>query len=108
MSKIDDACGSVAVRRKMLLLVVGAIVALCGFGAADASAVSFPFEPIAIKRINLPGNIKEATRPLFTNDGKHLLFWFDDELYITTLAGKNVRCLSCGDPNSPRSPGEDL
>jgi hypothetical protein len=91
-------------------LVIGAMLAVgaVGTAAAEASAAAFPFEPIAIKRINLPANIKEATRPLFTNDGKHLLFWFDDELWITTLEGKDVSCLSCGEANSPRSPGEDL
>ena len=107
MSAIDRPVGA---RRRLRALLVGATaaVALSGFAAADATAAKFPFEPIKIKRIDLPKQITEATRPLFTIDGEHLLFWFDDELWITTLEGKKTKCLSCGVPNSPRSPGEDL
>ena len=97
-------------RRRVLDLLVGAtvLVSATACATADAKTAGFPFEPISIKRINLPTTITEATRPLFTNDGRHLLFWFDDELYITDLTGQAVRCLSCGVANSPRSPGEDL
>jgi hypothetical protein len=88
---------------------VGVAAALAATtAAATATAASFPFEPIAVKRVNLPSKIKEATRPLFTTDGKHLLFWFDDELWITGAKGDGTHCLSCGVKNSPRSPGEDL
>ncbi|MCW2984942.1 MAG: hypothetical protein JWR63_2512 [Conexibacter sp.] len=76
--------------------------------AAPASAAPFPFEPIAVKRIDLPSRIKEATRPLFAADGRHVLFHYDRELWISTLKGTHVACLSCGVANSPRSPGEDL
>jgi hypothetical protein len=83
-------------------------VAASGFAATEASAAQFPFEPIAVQRIDLPSNIKEATRPLFTTDGRHLLFNYQSELWISTLKGKGVKCLSCGVANSPRSPGENL
>jgi hypothetical protein len=87
--------------------MVFAVVAT-GLFAADASAGRFPFEPIAVKRVNLPSNIKEATRPLFTRDGQHILFNSESELWITTLKGTHLRCLSCGVANDPKSPGENL
>jgi hypothetical protein len=89
-----------------LALVTGGIAA--GGASAKTGGAAVPFEPIAIKRITLPAKIKEATRPLFTTDGRHLLFWYDDELWITTLKGRQASCLSCGVAHSPRSPGEDL
>jgi hypothetical protein len=93
--------------RKTLSLVLLPLV-LAVVAAAPSAAAPFPFEPVAVKRIDLPAKIDEATRPLFTTDGRHLLFWHDDELWISTLKGTGVRCLSCGVANSPRSPGEDL
>jgi hypothetical protein len=89
-----------------LLALLLAVAVAAPSGAATVKA--FPFEPIAVKRIDLPAKITEATRPLFTTDGKHILFWHDDELWISTLKGTGVTCLSCGVANSPRSPGEDL
>ena len=88
-----------------LLALLLAAVAAAPSGAASAS---FPFEPISVKRINLPAQIKEVTRPAFAQDGRHVLFHYEHELWITTLKGKGVSCLSCGVKNSPRSPGEDL
>jgi hypothetical protein len=101
---------SAAAGRGVRVLRVGAVLAVAasGFIAAEASAAQFPFEPIAVQRINLPSNIKEATRPLFTTDGQHLLFNYQSELWISTLKGEGVKCLSCGVANSPRSPGENL
>src|SRR4030081_522485 len=104
-SGVSNAAG-----RCVRVLRVGAALAAAasGFVAAEASAAQFPFEPIAVKRINLPSNVKEATRPLFTTDGQHLLFSYKSELWISTLKGKGVKCLSCGVANSPQSPGENL
>src|SRR6476620_4922497 len=87
--------------KSLLITAAVAAFALAGFSAADAA--QFPFQ-----RITLPSNVKEATRPLFTTDGKHLLFWFDDELWITTLTGRGTKCLSCGVANSLLSPREHL
>ena len=101
---------SIATGRCSRVLRVGAALAVAatGFVAAEASAAQFPFEPIAVNRINLPSKVKEATRPLFTTDGQHLLFSYKSELWISTLKGKSVKCLSCGVANSPHSPGENL
>ena len=79
-------------------LLVGATVtvAVSGFAAADAGAAKFPFEPIKVKRINLPDKITEATRPLFTTDGEHLLFRFDDELWITTSRARRQSVCPAG------------
>lgn len=98
---------------KRLTPVVAAAAVLLFVSVSEAAAsgkssARFPFEPIEVKRVDLPSSVTEATRPLFTTDGKHLLFWFDDELWITALNGKGTHCLSCGVANSPRSPGEDL
>jgi hypothetical protein len=88
------------------LLAAVALLLLCA-GQARAHT-DVPFQPIAVKRIDLPAKVKEATRPLFTTDGKHILFWYQDELWITSLHGKGTSCLSCGVANSPRSRGESL
>ncbi len=93
------------------LLVALAFVTLMvvpGAGEAAGRPGEVPFEPVKIQRINLPAKVTEAMRPLFTSDGRHLLFWLDDELWITSLKGRGTHCLSCGVANSPRSPGEDL
>ncbi|MCW2992691.1 MAG: hypothetical protein JWQ18_186 [Conexibacter sp.] len=87
----------------LLLALVLTVVA-----AASSGAAPFPFEPISVNRVNLPAKIKEATRPAFATDGKHVLFHYEHELWITTVKGTSVSCLSCGVKNSPRSPGEDL
>jgi hypothetical protein len=93
--------------------------AAIGLAAADASAAPFAFQPIAIQRINLPKNIKSAGWPVFTHEGQHLLFFSVkphsagttgqpgiSELWITSLHGGGVHCLSCGLSNDPRANGE--
>jgi len=44
---------------------------------------------------------------VFAADGKHLLFWSKGDLWITSLAGGDVHCLTCGLANDP-SPGTAL
>jgi len=109
------------VSRHVRALLAVAILASAagGLGAADANAAPFAFQPIAIQRINLPHNIKSAGWPVFTHDGKHLLFFSVNgksagntgqpgisELWITNLHGGGVHCLSCGLANDPRANGE--
>ena len=79
-----------------------------------------PFQPIAIQRIKLPTSIKSAGWPVFTHDGRHLLFFntgsdtvggstgpgASAELWITGLDGSGAHCLSCGVANDPPSAGE--
>lgn len=88
-------------------VVAAVLLAAATFGVAagDASAAKFPFQPIAIKRIKLPSTVTEPRWPGFTTDGKHLLFWSKNELWITSLQGTGVRCLSCGLANNPNPDG---
>jgi hypothetical protein len=75
---------------------------------ASATAASMPpFEPISIQRIDLPPPIGEASTPVFSHDGSHLLFFSGLQLWIVGDDGKGSSCLSCGLPNVPAlSPSE--
>jgi hypothetical protein len=80
----------------------------CSIAVASASAASTAFEPIKIKRIDLPEGVTEGNAPSFTRDNKNLLFWSGQELWITDLHGETVHCLSCGVENDPKpAPGND-
>ncbi|MDQ1464831.1 MAG: hypothetical protein QOC73_1772 [Actinomycetota bacterium] len=87
--------------------LVAALLAATPIGAAarDASAATFAFQPIKIQRIHLPKTVTEPRWPGFTIDGRHLLFWSKNELWITGLHGSGVRCLSCGLANDPNPDG---
>jgi hypothetical protein len=63
-----------------------------------------PFEPIAIQRIDLPLQIKDASTPVFTSDGRHLLFFSSLHLWIVGTNGNGLDCLSCGLANEPTLP----
>ncbi len=108
-------------RRPARRLLAGAMVVVAiGFAAADASAAPFAFQPITIQRINLPSSITSAGWPVFTRDGKHLLFFSTGsntvggstgpgataELWIVNLDGRAPHCLSCGVANDPSAQGE--
>jgi hypothetical protein len=103
------------------LLILGSLVLALSFGtAAEAGAAPFAFQPIRIQRINLPSTITSAGWPVFTHDGKHLLFFSTGsntvggstgagasaELWITSLNGSAAHCLSCGVANDPSAQGE--
>jgi hypothetical protein len=62
---------------------------------ASAGAASTAFEPINIKKINLPAGVEEANLPTFTPDGGHLLFWSGELLWITNMSGSKVNCITC-------------
>jgi hypothetical protein len=75
----------------------------------EAGAAPFAFEPITFKRIPLPPGLAAAP-PVFTADGKHLLFGAAkqgtttaDQLWITGLRGEDMHCITCsgGPPVSP-------
>lgn len=99
-------------------LLVAATWSVAGTGAA--SAAPFAFQPIQIQRINLPSGVKSAGWPVFTRDGRHLLFFSTGanttggstgpgsttELWMTTLTGRRAHCLSCGLAHDPTSQGE--
>jgi hypothetical protein len=59
------------------------------------------FEPVKLQRINLPSRIKEASTPVFTLDGQHLLFFSGLHLWIAGENGRGLSCLSCGLSNEP-------
>jgi hypothetical protein len=101
-------------------LTLAASLAAFSFAAPPADAEPFAFQPIGIKRIDLPDKIVSAGWPVFTNDGRHLLFYSTGtgtdrgstgpgaaaELWITKLDGHGAHCLSCGLANDPPSNGE--
>jgi hypothetical protein len=60
-----------------------------------------PFEPIRTQRIALPSRIKEASTPVFTLDGHHLMFASRLRLWIVNSRGHHLHCLSCGLANQP-------
>ena len=107
-------------RTSAVILVSLALAAIFA-PSATAGAAPFAFQPIRIQRINLPSGITSAGWPVFTHDGKHLLFFSTGSntlgggstgpgttaaLWITGLNGGHARCLSCGLANDPTSKGE--
>jgi hypothetical protein len=59
------------------------------------------FEPETIQRIDLPAGITDASTPVFTVDGEHLLFFSGQQLWIVGQNGRGASCLSCGLPHHP-------
>jgi hypothetical protein len=92
-------------RRRAIAAAIGLTVVLMTVEPAGAHAAAVPpFEPIAIQRIDLPAEIKDASTPVFTNDGKHLLFFSAEHLWIVGTDGRGLDCLSCGVANEPTLP----
>jgi hypothetical protein len=93
---------------RRVLGLLGAVVltgGAIGFPASEASAARFAVQPIAIQRINLPGAVKDAMWPAFTPDGRHLVFFSANELWITSLRHGGAHCVSCGLVNDPKVAG---
>lgn len=82
-----------------------AVLLTAGLLAAPSGAEAFAFQPITIQRINLPGRVTDAMWPAFTPDGRHLLFFSANELWITGLRHGGAHCLSCGLANDPKVAG---
>jgi WD40 repeat protein len=80
-----------------------AVLAL-GPAARASAAGGSVFEPIVIQRLGLPAQIKDASTPVFTRDGRHLLFFSAEQLRIVGTNGKGLSCLSCGLANEPTLP----
>ena len=107
-------------RRFLNFVLLAAVIAAAALCPTSASAAPYAFQPIAIQRINLPSIVKSAGWPVFTHDGRHLLFFSTGsntaggstgpgakaELWITSLRGGHAHCLSCGLANDPTSQGE--
>src|ERR1700748_2259056 len=97
----------IAVATAMLLTAISAIV----IPGASAREPRFAIQPIRLQRIDLPAKITGARWPEFTHDGKHLLFFDRNDLWITNLQGHGVKCLTCGqtdDPAEATAPTADL
>lgn len=60
-----------------------------------------PYEPIVLQKIGLPSSMKEASDPIFTLDGEHLLFFDDQHMWIVGTNGKGLKCLTCGQAVDP-------
>ena len=115
--QITDARRAAARLFALSLLALAAVTAIA---AAPAQAKPFTFQPIRIQHIDLPKQIKSAGWPVFTNDGRHLLFFstgidtaggstgpgVEAELWITKLNGDDPHCLSCGVPGNVTAQGE--
>jgi hypothetical protein len=76
-------------------------------GTSSQAGPTPPFEPVTIQRIDLPPNLNEASSPVFSRDGHHVLFFADQQLWIVADDGNHPSCLSCGLDNRPTlSPSE--
>ena len=111
-----------------LVLACSSALAVTTTNTAEASAdrtdavtaEPFAYQPIEVERINLPKGVTSAGWPVFTNDGRHLLFFSTGsggsggstgkgataQLWIVGLDGSHPHCLSCGVPGVPTSQGE--
>ena len=89
---------------KVVVLAIAILVTMLhpSDGRAQITAApGAPFEPIALQRIALPAALTEASDPVFTLDGRHLLFFSGGHLWIIGSDGQGLRCLSCGLANEP-------
>lgn len=84
-------------------LTTAAAVAAAGLGlaAGGASAAPPPFIPIDLQTIDLPAGYAAST-PIWSQDGRHLIFSSGGQLHIVREDGSGLRCISCGLPNDPR------
>jgi hypothetical protein len=85
-------------------VIAGPAAAVTAPGTVAETVSSFAFQPVAIQKIALPSTVTSAEDPEFTKDNDHLLFWQNNQLWITSLSGAGTRCLSCGVPGAPRLP----
>jgi hypothetical protein len=63
--------------------------------------VDVPLEPIRIQKIALPKSMHEASTPIFTRDGQHLLFFSGQHLWRISTSGQRLACLTCGVAHQP-------
>jgi hypothetical protein len=66
-------------------------------GSAQAAP---PFIPIDLEAVKLPPRFQAST-PIWTADGRHLLFSSHGHLYLVGENGKGRDCLSCDLPDEP-------
>jgi hypothetical protein len=82
------------------LLVAGIASAMLAAQAGVATADKPPFIPIDLEHIALPAGYQAST-PIWTHDGHHLLFSSGGQLHVIGEDGSGLRCISCGLPNDP-------
>ena len=87
-------------RRKPMILLTTMFAALLMAGVAEAKRTPPPFVPIEHQTIELPAGF-EASTPVWTQDGKHLLFSSGGDLYLIGANGKGLGCISCGMDEKP-------
>lgn len=82
--------------------LVAALALGAGAGAAPAAAADPPpFLPIDLETIPLPAGYAAST-PIWTQDGRHLLFSSGGQLHTVEEDGSDLQCITCGLPNDPR------
>jgi hypothetical protein len=86
--------------RRALVLAAAAAVLAGLTGSADAAERPPAFVPIELKKLKLPAGF-EAGTPIWTEDGRHLLFSSGGDLYVVGQNGKGLDCLSCDLADKP-------
>jgi hypothetical protein len=84
-----------------MLSRLGLAFALALTLAASAQAATTPFYAIDHHRIALPKGFQAST-PIWTRDGRHLLFSNHGQLYRIGADGKGLTCLTCTLPDNPK------
>jgi len=87
-------------QRTLTILMTVAVAALISAGAAEAKRTPPPFVPIEHETIKLPKGFQAST-PIWTQDGRHLLFSSGGELYLIAANGKGLSCISCDLEDKP-------
>lgn len=83
-------------------VIAGVAAAAFGLGAGNALAADPPpFIPIDLQTIPLPAGYAAST-PIWTQDGRHLIFSSGGQLHLVNEDGTGLRCISCGLSNDPR------
>ncbi|WP_320673011.1 hypothetical protein [Patulibacter defluvii] len=88
-------------RAAVIAAFAAGVACLLGAGPGTANAADPPFMPITERRIPLPAGY-EASTPIWTADGRSLLFSSGGQLHLVGENGRGLRCLTCGVPNAPK------
>jgi hypothetical protein len=76
--------------------------AAAGAGGPVGALPAVPaFEPVTLQRIDLGPGITDASTPVFTLDGGHLLFFAGGHLWLVATTGTAPQCLSCDVAGEP-------
>lgn len=107
---VEEESSRIARRWLVAAAAVAGFALAAGFALTASgahAAAGPPFEPEQIQRITLPPQVTDASTPVFTRDGHHLLFFSGLHLWIVSEHGRDPHCLSCGLASQPTlSPSE--